>query len=151
MPLALALLYALVSQSVQAAYPLTCGCEWSPWTRTHYLSCIEVRSDGKGTPVVSQRPFASDSECENAAKVEKSPSREPGAALQADSVGCECDWNPWRSNFLLSCTAWRGDKPGVRIVNQLAFGSAKGHKSEAERSCLKAKDSLEHGGSLRSN
>jgi hypothetical protein len=148
MPLLAGLLLMLLPAPAMASWQVTCACEWNPFTHVNYLSCAELRPDGRANPLVSQLPFNSESECTAAASRAQtggapSGGREPAASRAPEEVSCECDWNPWRANFLLSCTGWYGDGPSVRILDRLPFGGPKGRKGEAERSCMAAKSSIE--------
>jgi hypothetical protein len=141
------LCFLLAPTASSAAWQTACGCEWNPWTKVTYLSCAELRSDGSSHRVISQQPFDSTHDCEAAAsRIEKGPSataRAPAGRLSASDVDCNCEWNPWKSNFLLSCSALRGDSAPVRIIDRMAFGAPKGQRQEAERSCMTAKLEIE--------
>jgi hypothetical protein len=148
--LLLAFLLALPSSAASKSQ-ITCACEWSPWTHVHYLSCLEIQPDGRTARVISQQPFTDETECNaNATRAETTPppappvpsKRAPAALEGADGVNCECEWSPWKSNYLLSCTAWHGSGQSMKILDRMAFGS-KGKKSQAERSCLAAKSVIE--------
>lgn len=113
----------------------------------NYLSCAELKADGSSSSLVSQQPFNREADCRTEAvrvqAMTPKGRREPASRDAAREVSCECDWSPWRMNFLLSCTAWFEDAPAVRMVDRMPFGSPRGRRGDAEKSCFAAKSSIE--------